>query len=322
MKNSKGFKRLKGMASVSALGFAGLFGVGSGRAGGSTVSTGFNITTANATWVDFGNNSSFPSSSTMTTTNGDVYTSQSSPSAFCYSDGRVVEGTDNFGDAFDCAMLLAVDGSLFVNPDSSVDLTGTTVTSDVVNNIVPGIDAQIQYHAYTNRRLIRGLFTLTNSGPGPIFVNAAILGDYGSDNDTNTLTTSNNDTNIENADLWFITNDNDNGDPVITTTRYGVDAEVVPLNALTPSNSAPMVAVYGLRYPLDIPAGATVRIMTFHEMGPADDLLIPAQVAAAKDFESMTAVDAAGLIDDLDETVRASIVNYGDSDLIFKNGFE
>ena len=333
MNNSKGFKKLKGLASIGAMSFAGLFGAGSGRAGTTTgITTGFTIGTGSAIWSDFGNNSSFPSSTTVTTTNGNSYATFTE--AFCYADATVLDGSTTYNDAFDCAMILAVEGNLFINPDSTVDLTGTTVTSDVVTDIIPPISAQVEYRVYTDRRLIRGLFTLTNTPVGPIGgINVTILGDYGSDSGTNVVTTSNSDNLIENTDLWYITDDNldtgktsqaqkvrgFNGDPVITTTRHGVNAEVVPFNALTPVDDG---AVYGLRYPVNIPAGGTVRIMTFHEIGPNNVAAIPDQIAAASDFESMTALDAAGLIDDLDQSVRDTIVNYGDSDIIFKNGFE
>lgn len=318
MKVTKGFKKLKGLASIGAISLLGA--VGSARAGGSSVSTGFDISAADAIWNDFGNNSSFPSTSDVTTTNGDIYSSGTS--AFCYSDARVFAGSDEFNDAFDCAMIFAVEGNLFINPDSTVDLSGNTVTSDLVNGITPAIDAQIQYRAYDNRNLIRGLFTLTNTGPGPIALSATVMGDYGSDDTTTVLASSNDNTIIENTDLWFITDEDtaDGGDdPIITTTRHGIDAEVQALNAFTPSDAN---AAYVLRYPLDLPAGGTVRIMTFHEMAPADLNELPGLVTAARDLESMTALDAAGLIDDLDQSVRDSIVNYGDSDIIFKNGFE
>lgn len=325
MKNSKGFKKLKGLASVGAISLSGLFGaVGSGRAGGSSVSTGFSISAADAVWSNFGNNVSFPSSTDVTTTNGDVYpaTFNSSNPSFCYADASVSVNSNSFTDAFDCAMILSVEGNKFINPDTTVDLSGNTVTSDTVVDITPAINAQIQYRAYENRNLMRGLFTLTNTGPGPIALSAAIMGDYGSDSNTTVLASSDDDTTIENSDLWFITDENTaivGNDPIITTTRHGVDADVQALNAFTPSDAN---AAYVLRYPLDIPAGGTVRIMTFHEMAPADLAELPGLIAAARDLESMTALDAAGLIDDLDQSVRDSIVNYGDSDIIFKNGFE
>ena len=79
---------------------------------------------------------------------------------------------------------------------------------------------------------------------------------------------------------------------------------------MTPSDSAPEIAVSGLRYPVTIAAGETVRIMVFMEMGDPDVAEAANQAAAAADFESMIALDAACLISDLDTATRATIINY------------
>ncbi len=333
MNSSRGFKKLKGLASAGALGFAGMLGAGTNRGGGNTVGTSFSLTGDNVVWNGFYNGRSFPSSHAVTTTNGAEYTTETTP-AYCITDAVMFENSSTYSNAFDCAMILAVDGILFMNPDSSVTLDGNTVTSDVVTDITPGIDAQIQYRIYTDRKVVRGLYSLTNTTSSSIDLSAAILGDYGSDLDTNIETSSNNNETIENSDLWFITSDlfdsriadknttqgsGSSYGPVVTTTRYGVGAEVIPTNALTPINDG---AVYGLRYQLNIPAGTTVRIMVFHELGLPVLASIPNQVADAADFESMTSLDVAGLIDDLDDGIRDTVVNYGDSDVIFNSGFE
>ena len=302
MSESKGFKRLKGLASAGAIGVAGLLGGVSARA--ASTATGLNVTRGGVTWGPINNNTEFPSSSDQTTTNGATYISDSA-SGFGISEAS----TANAGDAFDNALLLAVDGNLFLNPDATIDLTGDDVTSDVVNNIVPGVDAQIQYHFYSSRPVVRALYTLTNTTGAPIAVDPVVLSDYGSDDTTTTRTTSDADTTIENSDFWYMTDDGGTGDPRITTTRYGTGATVVPLNALTPSDSAPGIAVTGLRFPNTIPAGETVRIMVFIELVDPN-LAFAAQAAAAADFESMPALDAAGLLSDIDDATRTTIINY------------
>lgn len=305
MDHSRGFNRLKGLASAGAVGVAGLLGGVSARA--ASTATGLNITRGAVNWNDIGNNSNFPSSSDMTTSNGAFYST--STNAFGINDAQFTNGTASFGDAFDNALLLAVDGNLFINPDATIDLTGDTVTSDVVTDIVPGVDAQIQYQFYTTRPVVRALYSLTNTTGAPIAVDPVVLSDYGSDTNTTTRSTSSGDTTIDNADFWYIT-DEDNSDPRITTTRYGMGAAVVPLNALTPSDSAPEIAVSGLRYPTTIPAGETIRIMVFMELGDPDVAEAPNQATAAADFESLVALDSAGLISDLDDATRATIINY------------
>ena len=253
MVSTKGFSRLKGLASAGTIGLAGLLGGVSARA--ASTATGLDVTRGAAVWGNISNNTEFPSSSDMTTTNGAVYIS-SSASGFGISTARFSNGVTSFGDAFDNALLLAVDGNLFVNPDATIDLTGDTLTSDVVVDIVPGVDAQIQYQFNTARPIVRALFSLTNTTGAPITVDPVILSDYGSDSNTTTRSTSDGDTNIENSDFWYITDDNGSGDPRITTTRYGAGAAVIPLNALTPSDTAPEIAVSGLRYPVK-PGSAT-----------------------------------------------------------------
>ena len=174
-------------------------------------------------------------------------------------------------------------------------------------NIVAGVDAQIQYRFYPARPLVRALFSLTNTTGSPIIVDPVILGDYGSDGNTTVRATSDGDTVIENSDFWYITDDNGNGDTRITTTRYGSGAAVAPFNALTPSGATP---VFGLRYPVTIAAGATVRILVFMELGDPS-IAATNQVTAAADFTSETALDAANLINDLNFTVRSEVINYG-----------
>ncbi len=324
MIKSIGFNKLKGLASAGALGIAGMLGVGGNR-GGSSISGTLSLTADNVVWR-FNNEDSFPTSGTVITTGGAIYSV--SQSAYCVVEAIVFDSLAAYSNAFafDSALILGVDGNLFFNPDSTVILDGNTVTSDVVTDIIPGVDAQIQYRIFTDRKVVRGLFTMTNTTPNSISLNAAILGGFGAnESDINIVATSDADTSIDNSDLWFVTDEDTaqgGDDPVITTTRHGVDAEVVPTNALTPINDG---AVYGLRYQLNIATGETVRVMVFHELGLPNLVDITNQVAKAADFESMTSLDAAGLINDLNDSVRDTIVNYGDSnfiDDIFKDGFE
>lgn len=321
-----GFSRLKGMAAASAIGIAGLAGGNVARA----ASTGLpvNITRGAAFWSNVDNNTSFPSSSTVTTTNGDVYTTDIT--AFGIEDATLAgAGSGVFSDGVDNALILAVNGNLFVNPDSTVDLTGDTLTTDTVT-IVPGVDAQIRYNFFPGRPVVRGLFSLTNTTGAPISVNAAILGDYGSDSNTTVRATSNGDTAIDTNDFWYMTDDlsaptSPNGvvvnprkveapnglpDPRITLSRYGAGASVIPFNALTPGTPGPAIATFGLRYPVTIAAGQTVRIMVFMELS---DSTIPetTAVADAADFESLAALQTAGLLSGLSPTEQSEIVNYG-----------
>jgi len=309
--SKSGFSRLKSLSAASLIGVAGLLGGGSVRAASTPLD--LTVIRGGVNWEDIDNNSNFPSSSDVTTTNGAFYSTETE--AFGINDASIT--ASDTGDAFDNALQLAVDGNLFINPDATVDLTGDTVTSDVVSGIVPGIDAQIQYQFFPGRPVVRGLFSLTNTTGASIAVDPVILSDYGSDQTTTVQATSDGDTVIENSDFWYITDDDDesdtgdafDSDPRITTTRYGAGAAVVPLNALTPDDSAPAIAVSGLRYPVTIPAGETRRIMVFMEVNDPTASVASA-VASAADFASTAAAQSAGLLVGLSPTQINEIINY------------
>jgi hypothetical protein len=333
MKSGNGFARLRGLAVAGAVSVAGMFSAAAARA--ATTGLPLTVTRSSAVWSGIDNNNSFPSSSTVTTTNGAVY--PTATVGFGIGDAGLegsggssgVNGIDGKGsgffDAFDNALILAVDGTLFQNPDTTVDLTGDTVTSDTAT-IVPGVDAQVRYNFFPGRPVARALFSLTNTTGAPISVDAAVLGDYGSDNGTAVQATSSGDTVIDGADLWYITDDQGGqpsgqnkpgrggdrgfGDPRITLSRYGADADVVPFNALTPGPNSP---VFGLRYPITIAAGATARILVFIELSDPT-VSVEAAATAAADFESLDALTSAGLLSGLSSTEIGEIVNYGQPD--------
>ncbi|MFZ2236524.1 MAG: hypothetical protein WBP11_04615, partial [Dokdonella sp.] len=98
-------------------------------------------------------------------------------------------------------------------------------------------------------------------------------------------------------------------DPRITLSRYGTGAAVIPSNALTPGNGDSQTATFGLRYPVTIAPGATARLMVFAQL--SDPTLAPAAaIAAARDFESVPALQAAGLLSGLSANELSEVVNY------------
>jgi hypothetical protein len=320
MSKVSGFDRLKGVAAAGAISIAGMFGGSAARAASATIP--LDVTHSSVKWSSIDNNNSFPSETSVTTTNGAAY--DSSTNAYGIEDAQLLIGSNAFGDAFDNALILSVDGNLFLNPDSSVDLTGDTVTSDTVT-IVPGINAQVRYTFIQGRPVARGLFSLTNTTGAPISVNAAVLGDYGSDSNTTVVATSDGDTTIEGSDLWYITDDSGtatsvtrrksgdapNGlpDPRVTLSRYGTGAAVVPFNALTPGSGGSDTATYGLRYPITIAPGQTARLLVFMEL--SEPGISPASaIASAADFTSLNALQTAGLLGGLTATEIGQVVNY------------
>ncbi|HEX5636512.1 MAG TPA: hypothetical protein VFY78_05460, partial [Gammaproteobacteria bacterium] len=218
--------------------------------------------------------------------------------------------TANGNDFYDGGMLLAVDGVAFVNPDSTVDLTGNTVTTDTVTNIIPGVNAQIKYTFMTTRATVRAVYTLTNTTGSAISTSAMVYGNLGSDGSTTVQATSSGDAVIEDADVWIITDDNttvsptsDGGDPTSTFATHGANATVVPVTAQKPGAGDDY---FGYRYDVTIPAKSTVRIMVFNEM--SND--VPTALANASDYESANAADAAGLLEGMTAAELETVVNY------------
>lgn len=331
MQKISGFSRLKGLAAASAITVAGFVSGGAARAASTAIP--LDVVRSSARWSSIGNNGNFPSSDTVTSSNGDVFTTNMQ--GYGIGDAAFVGGAaaagvngggSGFTDAFDNAMILSVNGTLFQNPDSTVDLTGDTVTSDTVT-IVPGIDAQVRYTFITGRPVVRALYSLTNTTAAPISVNAAVLGDYGSDGNTEVVATSNGNTTIEGSDLWYITDDQGSGGPKrakkglapdgkggsidarITLSRYGTGAEVIPSNALIPGNGDSQTAMFGLRYPVTIAPGATARVLVFAQLSDPTAPVADAAAAAA-DFESVAAMQSASLLTGITAEETSQIVNY------------
>ncbi|MGB5440775.1 MAG: hypothetical protein WBN90_14145 [Gammaproteobacteria bacterium] len=193
-----------------------------------------------------------------------------------------------------------------------MDLTVDKLTTDLVVDIIPGIDAQIEYYFDPARAVVRGVYTLTNTSGAEITTSALVMGNYGSDDDTTVQATDSGDLVVTDADKWVVTDDNGVGfgpDPTATIASQGSGATVTPKTVMTlgsPSSSLDGTDNYGYRYDLTIPAGATCRIMVFNEMSTS----IAAATLGAADFESLLAANAAGLLTGLTMAEQDTIVNY------------
>ncbi len=304
-----GSNRLRGLAAASAIGLGALAG-GAGTARAATTTTAFNIVlNSNTSWSSVGNTDSVMHDQSITTTGG--FSLTDGQSAFGIEDAN----TDSGSDFYDGGMFFAVGNNLFLNPDNTVDLTSNIVTTDTVVDIIPGINAQIQYAFHPVRPVVRGLFSMTNTTGSPISTSALVMGNYGSDSSTTVQATSDGDLIVEDTDLWVVSNDNttvggEGSDPTGTISSHGTGAAVVPKTVMTVGQPAGGSDAdpdnYGYRYDVTIPAGATVRILVFNEMNK----LIADAVAEAPDFETLTAASAAGLLTGLTSTQLSEIVNY------------
>ena len=311
-----GFDRLRGAATAAgAIGLGLLGGGGSVRAASTNlpvttlVSTSVTGTGFTATWT-VGQTATFLDD--VTTTGGATFKATSSRLGI--SNGTLFTFTTaastSYSALYDSGMNLAVGGTLFVNPNGTVDLTGTTVTSDTVTGIAPGVDAQVEYYFVPDRPLVRSLYTLTNTTNAPITTPALVMGDYWADNDITVQATDSGDKVVDDADRWVVTDDNGAASgPVATISTYGTGADVMPVTAMTVGSATPpsnSIDKFGYRYDLTIPANSTRRIMLFSEMTPT----VGDATAGAADFESLAAADAAGLLTGLDTQTQSEIVNY------------
>ena len=303
-----GFDRLRGAAAAAGAIGLGLLGGGSARAAPTaTTPTGVSVTITGAgftaAWSGISNNASSQvlQGQTVTTTGG--FSVSGNNSAFGISSASLITAATSYTSLYDSGMNLAVDNTLFVNPGGTVDLTDTTVTTNTVQNIagIAGLDARIQYYFVPDRAVVRGLYTLNNTTDDPIFTSVLVLGDYGSDSDTTVQLTSgpvDDDRNVEDDDLWVVTNDSgvvgDEGilTPTATIATQGIGASVTPKTVITVGSAAPggsgAVDKFGYRYDVTVPANEQISIMLFNEMTTT----IADARAGAADLESLAALPA------------------------------
>ena len=328
----KGFDRLKGAAAASAMGLGLLGGAGSVRAVSVTTKTevwfgtfvtvnttsSSTITSAPTKWMGIGNLSNMMQNQSITTTGGFSLTAGQSAFGISSAQHRF------YRYAYDGAMFLAVGNNLFVNPDTTVDLTDKNITTDTVVDIVPGVDAQIQYQFYSSElnstrpgTVVRALYSVTNTTGGDIATPMLVMGNVWFDTTTTVQGTSDGDLIVEATDTWVATNNNtivggEGGSlPEVVISSHGTGAAVVPVVAMTlgsiSGGASGKTDNFGYRYDVTVPAGGTVRVMLFSELSN----MRAEALAAAPDFESLDVAGAAGLLTGLSPTQLSEIVNYG-----------
>ncbi len=292
-KNKSGFQRLRGVAAAGVAATAGLFGAaGSARAATTDWST---ITIAAVPAI-----------------NGwDAIWSFGSSSSAYVSELTLTNGTSYRSDGLDGALYLAVDGNWYENPEGVFDVTDGVATYPTQENIVPGVNAGIEYRFFDQRAAVRAVYTLTNTTGAPITINAAIFGDVGSDGSTTVQRSSDGNLTADDSDLWTITSDQDVGvdstdgdDPVMIITRHGAGARVTGEQSWVFGDGDDE---FQNEYAITIPANSTVRLLAFIE-GTATLAQAKAQVSAYNDIGTL---QAAGLLEGLSAEEIASVVNYG-----------
>lgn len=263
------------------------------------------------------------------------------------SDGTTYSTTYFDPAALDGILALKVGGKPFVNPTLRVDTkpfsdTGDWRVSSLQNEDtgVPGIVAQVRYYFFGYEPTVRAIYSFENNTDTDITTSATIVGDLFqvSANSifeaADSLSPTGQNTLVEAEDYWYTVSDaslpptaSSFGAPYTTLLRYGENAQVVPTD-LGETFSGATPDTFQWHYELTIPAGETRYIMAFAGLAQYQDAsqlaafdLFGVSLPTAKDFSdrigsgSMAALEAAGLLVNLSDTVKENIVNfYLDSD--------
>ncbi len=213
-------------------------------------------------------------------------------------------------DAFDGVLVMAVNGTVFKNPDGSIDLNGTTITSDLVN--IGGLNTQVQFFFEPTQNAVRALYSFTNTTGGSLPANVLLDNNLGSDSGTVIAATSDGDTTVEPTDNWFASNDSGSdqsvgpdgvpiADPAITWVRFGQGAGVS-------TNAQPLASPGAFResYTLNVPAGATQRLMVIVKLSNN----VPDSVSAGPALDSLPELQSAGLLAGLSAQQQSELANW------------
>jgi hypothetical protein len=307
----KGFDRIRSIAAAGAMGLSFFGGASIARAVSKSLPAVVTISHNNWTvhWGGSISNGIDNQSTSMLTTGGN----EVSKSFFCISDATLTVGGNTYGDAFDGAFQLLLDGVAFANPDGNVDLTGNTLTTDTIT--ISGLQTTIQYYFVPDRPVIRIQYSFHNAGGSPVSVPALIGGNLGSDDDSTIQMTSDGDQAVERSDKWYFSNDSGtvgdepDSDPNFTLSRFFDGAEVIPTSVAFPGNETEdgYYDFFTEKYDITVQPGTTARILIFCQLSSSN---ADAQAGAA-DFETLEAAQNAGLLNGLSASEINEIVNGG-----------
>jgi hypothetical protein len=308
VEKSKGFKRLRLAAASAGAVAASLFGGISRSARAVDTPTPIDVVAAGVNWGDVGNEGSNFSNCTSDGVNGKRPAGPlGGNSSLCLGISEASIVSPSRSDGLDGGLQVGINDFGFINPDGTLDLTGTTVsTNGAPARGGPPVITNVQYFFSPTLPVVRALFSFTNSGQAAFTGTANIASNLGSDNNTIIQATQDGDTTVETTDRWIVTSDNapTTGDPVLLWIRQGVGAP-------TGVSATPQVPGAGNdnfqdNYPIDVPAGQTRRIMVFLRLGTD----VPTSSAAAPTFDSLTSLNAAGLLSGLSTQEQSEIINW------------
>jgi len=230
----------------------------------------------------------------------------------CTSNGVGFRDDENYG--FDMAGLLSVNGIPVGAAATAVDVTTNGTDSIATYTETLGALAIAISYRFTDGNIARTLVTLTNNGSSLITGLPVDMQHSHSDFGFQFMAGST----WRNSGDWFILNEE--GVPSNTIDNYtaalhlpdgpgspesvaSIDACVgVPINNTTVGDINDVV--YG--YSIDIPAGESRRLLTYHGIASTADAL----KSIAETFASSLPSPGSGLLSDLSETDACTVVNW------------
>lgn len=198
----------------------------------------------------------------------------------------------NAFDAYDVGFPLFVDDVLF-NPGSTVDLTGTTLST--ASAMMSGLEVRMQYHFADGLNAARILASFTNHTVLPISVDVAVPVNFGSDGGTIVQGTSSGDLSFDVSDRWVVTSDGGPFDPVNTIVFYGSGSPpVLPYFATNTVFSCAGTQGVGMSFEVAVPPGQSRSLMFFAGLGSviAPTNTVAGALAAAPLFDDLPTIPA------------------------------
>lgn len=286
---SSGFQRLRrgGLPGAALACFAGLGALGGGSARAvsnpqlssvsrQSIASGTGVVSGNWQLYHVHPGSSWPSS--VATTSGFNLNKTADGNMF-RAIGIKDATLDGLGKAFDQTMVMGfADGYLFGNPIGDPDITldrvddaqgGVTLSSPYLVKTRPGLSVRAHYYVPADSMIMRIIYEMRSDfTASAINTRAVLTGNLGSDADTTIQATADGNLQLNDGDLWFITNNNPSAgadsvnQPTVTISRFGSDSLVVPVNNLTFTPGSGMDQFLSA-YDISIPYNSTRRLMVF-----------------------------------------------------------
>ena len=221
------------------------------------------------------------------------------------SEAGIIDGK---GDAFDGGAGIAVNGTVFNQPGSQVDMT-TTVDGVFLNTITPmdigGINTTYNYFM-TGNNTLRAVGSFTNTTG--LSANVAVIfgGNLGSDNDTTIFATSSGDLVYNAGSDTFYVSGQAAGQDVFQTNYLFAAGSNFPTFGRVGGTLGGNGSFNSIGYDLTIAAGETKSLMWFVQFSET----VTAATADVANFTDLATLDAAGLLAGLTQTELDRIENW------------